>query len=299
MYSELKNIVNIDNIKFDEEMKKHTSFKVGGKVDVLITPSDEEELISLIKYLKEKNINYLIVGNGSNLLVKDGGFRGVIIKITNKFNKFEIKGEYVDVQSGVILSTISKAFTREGLSGFEFAAGIPGTIGGAIYMNAGAYGGEMKDIVQSVRLLDEDGNIFELSNSEMEFSYRKSVLANKNYIVLSSKMKLKKSCSEIIRNEIRDATQKRVANQPLNMPSAGSTFKRPEGFIAAKLIDDAGLKGLSMGGAQVSTKHSGFIVNTGDATCEDILNLMYIVKTIVKDKFNVELEPEVKILGED
>ncbi len=299
MYSELKNIVNIDNIKFDEEMKKHTSFKVGGKVDVLITPSDEDELISLIKYLKEKNINYLVVGNGSNLLVKDGGFRGVIIKITNKFNKFEIEGEDVDVQSGVILSTISKAFTREGLSGFEFAAGIPGTIGGAIYMNAGAYGGEMKDIVQSVRLLDEDGNIFELSNSEMEFSYRKSLLANKNYIVLSAKMRLKKGCSEMIRNEIREATQKRVANQPLNMPSAGSTFKRPEGFIAAKLIDDAGLKGLSMGGAQVSTKHSGFIVNTGDATCKDILNLMYIVKTIVKDKFNVELEPEVKILGED
>lgn len=299
MYSELKNIINIENIKFDEPMKNHTSFKVGGNCDVLITPSSVDEIVNIIKHLKDKNIKYTIIGNGSNLLVKDGGIRGVVIKIASNLSKIEINSEEVYVESGAMLSTISKAFTREGLEGFEFAAGIPGTVGGAISMNAGSYGGEMKDIVTSVEVLDTDGNIINLSNEDMKFSYRRSLLTDEDYIVLSVKMKLKRGCSEQIRNNIKEMTKKRVTNQPLNMPSAGSTFKRPEGYIAAKLIDDAGLKGLTLRGAQVSDKHAGFIVNIGNASAKDILDLMYIVKNIVKSKFNVELEEEVKILGED
>lgn len=299
MYSELKNFVDIDNIKFNEPMKKHTSFKVGGNADVLIEPKNEDEIKNLIKYLKEKNIYYIIIGNGSNLLVKDGGIKGVVIKISKNFSDFEINEETLTAKSGAMLSVIGKAVQRQGLTGFEFAAGIPGTIGGALTMNAGAYGGEMKDIVKDVTVIDENGDIKVLSNEEMKFSYRKSVLNEKNYIILSTTINLKKGDFDQIKETMKEITKKRVTNQPLNLPSAGSTFKRPEGYFAAKLIEDAGLKGLTLGDAQVSTKHSGFIVNIGDATSKDLLNLMYIVKNIVKSKFNIELEEEVKIIGED
>lgn len=299
MYSELKNFVDIDNIKFNEPMKKHTSFRVGGNADVLIEPKNEDEIKNLIKYLKEKNIYYIIIGNGSNLLVKDGGIKGVVIKISKNFSDFEINEETLTAKSGAMLSVIGKAVQRQGLTGFEFAAGIPGTIGGALTMNAGAYGGEMKDIVKDVTVIDENGDIKVLSNEEMKFSYRKSVLNEKNYIILSTTINLKKGDFDQIKETMKEITKKRVTNQPLNLPSAGSTFKRPEGYFAAKLIEDAGLKGLTLGDAQVSTKHSGFIVNIGDATSKDLLNLMYIVKNIVKSKFNIELEEEVKIIGED
>lgn len=299
MYSEITKFVDIDSIKFNEPMKNHTSFRVGGLADVLVKPKSEEEIINLIKYLKENSIPYFVMGNGSNLLVKDGGIRGVVIKISKEFSCFKIDRNKIFVSAGCMLSVIGKALLKEGLTGFEFASGIPGTIGGALTMNAGAYGGEMKDIVKEVKVIDENGDIKILTNEEMEFSYRKSILNRKNYVILSATLELNKGNIDEIKDTMNEITKKRVTNQPLNMPSAGSTFKRPEGYFAAKLIEDAGLKGLTLRGAQVSDKHSGFIINNGDATAKDLLNLMYIVKNIVKSKFNIQLEEEVKIIGED
>ncbi|MGL5716288.1 MAG: UDP-N-acetylmuramate dehydrogenase [Paraclostridium sp.] len=299
IYSSLLNILQKEDVLMDESMSKHTSFKVGGPVDFLVKPRNEEQIKEVIGLAKNENIPYLILGNGSNLLVRDGGIRGIVVKIADNFNEFNIENTTVTAQSGAMLSFMGKAIMRNNLGGFEFAAGIPGTLGGAIAMNAGAYGGEMKDIVTSVRLLDTDGNIIELSNEEMQFTYRKSILSSKDYIVLSARIELKEGNYEEIRDIMKDLTNKRVTKQPLNLPSAGSTFKRPEGYFAAKLIEDSGLKGLTLRGAQVSDKHCGFIVNLGNATAKDILDLIYVVKSTVSSKFGVNLEEEVKILGED
>ena len=299
IYERLLDILHEENIKLDEPMKKHTSFRVGGVADILVKPRNEEEIIDVINLLKKENIPYLVMGNGSNMLVKDGGIRGVVIKISDSFNHFEINENQIVANSGAMLSIIGKAVLKSDLKGFEFASGIPGTLGGAITMNAGAYGGEMKDIIESVRVIDENGEILELENEEMKFSYRNSIVKEKNYIVLSAKINLQKGDYDEIKSTMDEMTKKRVNNQPLNLPSGGSTFKRPEGYIAAKLIQDANLKGLTLRGAQVSEKHSGFIVNTGEATAKDIINLIDIVKNIVKLKFNVELEEEIKIVGED
>ena len=299
IYERLLKITDKENIKLDEPMKKHISFKVGGPADILVKPKTEEEIKNIIKFIREENIPYEIIGNGSNLLVRDGGIRGVVIEISNNFNDFKIEGNKVSIQAGAILSVIGKAVMREGLTGFEFAAGIPGTLGGAIAMNAGAYGSEMKDIVTSVRLLDIEGNIVEYTNEQMKFEYRRSLLTDVEFIVLSVNIELKEGNQDDIKNKMKEFTQSRVTNQPLNLPSAGSTFKRPEGYIAAKLIDESGLKGLTLRGAQVSSKHAGFVVNIGDATALDILHLMHIVRTIVKTKYGVDLEAELKIIGED
>lgn len=302
IYSRLLDILgeeNKGNIMVDEPMKKHISFRVGGPADILVKPNTEEQIRDIIKLLKEENVPYIVIGNGSNLLVKDGGIRGVVIEISNNFNEFEIEGTAVKIKSGAMLSVVGKAVMREELKGFEFAAGIPGTLGGALAMNAGAYGGEMKDIVKSVRLMDTDGNIFEFTNEQMEFEYRKSILTRTDYIALSAVIELEKGNYEEIKETMKDFTQRRVTKQPLSLPSAGSTFKRPAGHFAGKLIEDCGLKGLTLGGAQVSEKHSGFVVNIGNAKAKDLLDLMYVVKSTVNAKFNVLLEEEVKILGED
>lgn len=299
IYKHLLNILNKEDILLDEPMKNHTSFKVGGPTDFLVKPRNEEQIKELVSLLKKENIPYLIIGNGSNLLVKDGGIRGVVIKIADSFNEFKIERNTVYAQSGALLSFMGKAILNESLTGFEFAAGIPGTLGGAIAMNAGAYGGEMKDIVKTVKIMDFEGNIFDLSNEEMEFSYRKSIISKKDYIVLSAVIELKEGSFEEIRESMRELTKSRVTKQPLTLPSAGSTFKRPEGYFAAKLIEDSGLKGLTLRGAQVSDKHSGFVVNLGDATAKDILDLIYVVKSTVNSKFGVMLEEEVKILGDE
>ena len=227
------------------------------------------------------------------------GSRGVVIEISNNFNDFNIDGNIVNIQSGALLSFVGKAALRAELKGFEFAAGIPGTLGGALAMNAGAYGGEMKDIVKSVRLMDTDGNILDFTNEQMEFCYRKSILSRTDYIVLSAQVELEKGNYDEIKATMADFTQRRVTKQPLSLPSAGSTFKRPKGHFAAKLIDDSGLRGLTLRGAQVSEKHCGFVVNLGNAKAKDILDLMYIVKSTVKSKYGITLEEEVKILGED
>ena len=280
-------------------MKKHISFKVGGPADFLVKPKTEEELRNVVEFAKKENVPFIVIGNGSNLLVKDGGIRGIVIELSDNFNNYEIDGNIIKAQSGALLAIIGRNAMKNSLTGFEFAAGIPGTLGGALAMNAGAYGGEMKQVVKTVRLMDRDGNIFELSNEEMKFEYRRSLLTTKDYIVLSAVIELQPGNVEEIKEIMADCSNRRSTKQPLNFPSAGSTFKRPEGHFAAKLIDDCGLRGLNLRGAQVSDKHCGFVINSGGATAKDILDLMFIVKSTVNAKFGIMLEEEVKILGED
>lgn len=299
IYEKLLNIIDKEDIKIDEPMKKHISFRVGGPADILVKPRTEESLKNIISLVKQENIPYLVIGNGSNLLIRDGGIRGIVIEISDNFNDFKIEEKTLKVQAGALLSVVGKAVLREGLRGFEFAAGIPGTLGGALAMNAGAYGGEMKDIVKSVRLMNTKGDIFEFTNEEMEFGYRKSILSREEYIILSTEITLEKGNYDEIKATMSDFTQRRVTKQPLSLPSAGSTFKRPEGHFAGQLIDESGLRGLTLRGAQVSEKHCGFVVNLGNANAKDLLDIMYVVKSTVYAKFGVMLEEEVKILGEE
>lgn len=295
---ELQEIVDRDCIKYDEPMKNHTSFKVGGPVDILVIPNKIEQVERIIESCKKHKINYFVMGNGSNLIVRDGGFRGVVIKLT-PINSIMIDGNIVKAEAGVLLSTLSREILRSSLKGFEFASGIPGTVGGAVAMNAGAYGPEIKDILESALVLDNDGNIISLSNKEMDFSYRSSIVQKKNYIVLEATFKLEEGSYDEIKNRMDELNKRRVDKQPLNYPSAGSTFKRPEGYFAGKLIEDSGLKGKAIGGACVSEKHAGFIINYNNATAADILGLINFVKETIKENYGVTLEPEVKVIGQE
>mgnify|MGYP003468150494 FL=1 len=297
-YDILKNIVSEEDILTKEYMKNHTSFKIGGSADFLVTPRTVDQIQNLIKTLKKENIPVFIMGNGSNLLVSDKGIRGVVIKLSKNFSSFSISGDEVTAQSGILLSTLSKSIVNESLSGFEFASGIPGTIGGAVTMNAGAYDSEMKNIVEEVVAIDMDGNIRTFTNQEMNFRYRKSRVTDETLVVLEAKLKLEKGNIEDIKAKIDDFTVRRTTKQPLTAYSAGSTFKRPEGYFAGKLIEDAGLKGIIMRNAAVSSLHSGFVINTGDATCENILELIEFIKLTVFSKFGVMLEEEVRVVGE-
>jgi UDP-N-acetylmuramate dehydrogenase len=299
IYEKLIQILDKEDILVDEPMKNHTSFKVGGSADILVKPKTEDQIKKIISLVKDEKVPFFLMGNGSNLLVKDNGIRGIVIKISENFSEFKIEGNIVEAQSGILLSIVAKSILRSSLAGFEFASGIPGTLGGALAMNAGAYGGEMKDIVKSVRVIDMDGNIFEFENEEMKFGYRRSIITDKNYIALSAKLDLKPGSYEEIRDKMNELTQKRTTKQPLSMPSAGSTFKRPTGHFAGKLIEDCGLRGLTLRGAQVSEKHCGFVVSLGETTAKDVLNLIYVIKSTVYAKFGVMLEEEVKIVGED
>ena len=297
-YDILKNIVSEEDILTREYMKNHTSFKIGGSADFLVTPRTVDQIQNLIITLKKENIPVFIMGNGSNLLVSDKGIRGVVIKLSKNFSSFSISGDEVTAQSGILLSTLSKSIVNESLSGFEFASGIPGTIGGAVTMNAGAYDSEMKNIVEEVVAIDMDGNIKTFTNQEMNFRYRKSRVTDETLVVLEAKLKLEKGNIEDIKAKIDDFTVRRTTKQPLTAYSAGSTFKRPEGYFAGKLIEDAGLKGIIMRNAAVSSLHSGFVINTGDATCENILELIEFIKLTVFSKFGVMLEEEVRVVGE-
>ncbi|MBP9562601.1 MAG: UDP-N-acetylmuramate dehydrogenase [Acetoanaerobium sp.] len=297
-YDILKNIVSEQDILTKEYMKNHTSFKIGGSADFLVTPRTVDQIQNLIITLKKENIPVFIMGNGSNLLVSDKGIRGVVIKLSKNFSSFSISGDEVTAQSGILLSTLSKSIVNESLSGFEFASGIPGTIGGAVTMNAGAYDSEMKNIVEEVVAMDMDGNIKTFTNQEMNFRYRKSRVTDETLVVLEAKLKLEKGNIEDIKAKIDDFTVRRTTKQPLTAYSAGSTFKRPEGYFAGKLIEDAGLKGIIMRNAAVSSLHSGFVINTGDATCENILELIEFIKLTVFSKFGVMLEEEVRVVGE-
>jgi UDP-N-acetylmuramate dehydrogenase len=286
-------------ILLNEPMKNHTTFKIGGPVDIMIIPTNEEELIKAIIFCRENNIDFLIMGNGSNLLIKDGGIRGVVIKINEGFNKITVDRTTIYCEAGALLSTVSKSALKHSLKNFEFASGIPGTIGGAITMNAGAYGGEMKDVVVKVRVLDRNNEIREYTNEEMNFRYRNSRVWDEGLIVLGVELGLEVGEYSTIEEIMKDLTYKRTSKQPLELPSGGSTFKRPEGFFAGKLIEDSGLRGLRYGGAQVSEKHCGFVVNVDNATCKDVLHLIYVVQKVVRDNYDVELETEIKLIGED
>lgn len=284
-------------VRYDEPLKNHTTFKIGGNCIALIEPREVSDIVETIKICRENSIKFFIIGNGSNLLVPDEGYNGVIIKLKGEFSTIQVEGEYLIVNSGAKLSEVYTVAYENSLTGFEFASGIPGTIGGAIYMNAGAYGGEMKDIVESVQVLDLDNfELRELKNEELEFSYRKSIIQRKNYIVTTIKLKLQKGNKEEINAVYEDLRERRNSKQPLNFGSAGSTFKRPEGHFASKLIEDAGLKGYHINDAWVSEKHSGFVVNKGNASYKEVMELIEYVQKVVFEKFGVKLETEVRIL---
>lgn len=287
-----------DNVKLQEPMSKHTTFRIGGPADFYLCPHSTKEVQQTVQICKEENLPYFILGNGSNLLVSDKGYRGAIIQLWKNFSDISVKDCCITAKAGALLSKVAAEALEEGLTGMEFASGIPGTIGGAVFMNAGAYGGEMKDIIKEVKVLDDQGKIRVLSNEEMKLGYRTSIVKEKGYTVLSAVLQLKKGEVSVIRETMEDLKNRRTSKQPLDMPSAGSTFKRPEGYFAGKLIMDSGLRGFSVGGAQVSEKHCGFVVNKGGATAEDVTALIREVQRRVKEKFGIELETEVRFLGE-
>ena len=292
-------IVGVENLLKDESMSAHTTFKVGGPADVYITPCSENELIEILNELKAQNVSCFIMGNGSNLLVGDRGIRGAVIEIGSKFSDYSVNGTEITAMSGIKLSKLGSIALTNSLSGFEFASGIPGTLGGAVFMNAGAYGGEMKEVVKSVKYLDNaDGTIKQLTGEECNFGYRTSCFSNMDAVILNTTLVLKHGDKEEIRARMDELSQKRRDKQPLNKPSAGSTFKRPEGYFAGKLIQDSDLKGYRRGGASISEKHSGFVINDKDASAADIKVLIEDVQKIVYDKFGVKLETEVKFVGE-
>ena len=287
-----------DNVYRNEPMKKHTTFRIGGPADYYLCPHSAKEIQKVVEICREEKLPYFILGNGSNLLVSDKGYRGAVIQLWKNVSDIGVEGCLIHAKAGASLAKIAAQAQEEGLTGMEFAAGIPGTLGGAVVMNAGAYGGEMKDILKEVLVMDQQGKIFTLEKKDLKLGYRTSAVKEKGYIVLAAALELRPGNREEIKKLMEDLKQRRVEKQPLELPSAGSTFKRPEGYFAGKLIMDAGLRGFSIGGAQVSEKHCGFIVNTGGASASDVLALIREVQKKVRDKFGVELETEVKFLGE-
>jgi len=310
VYEDIKKIVCNSNIYIDEPMSKHTSFKIGGCADIFIKVQTVEDLENIIKYSKDNDIPITITGNGSNMLVKDKGIRGITLQIS--FNKTQIKENevkmnrdineteeiIVEVESGKKLGELSANLLKKEITGFEFASGIPGTIGGAIKMNAGAYGKEMKDIVETITYMDNNLQIKKIENKDALFGYRNSRFSDSDDIILSVELKLQKGNSEQIKGMIDEYRKSRIEKQPVEMPSAGSTFKRGKDFITAQLIDEAGLKGYKIGGAQVSLKHAGFVVNTGDATAQDVIKLTDYIKKVIYEKFGKLIELEIEIIGE-
>ena len=295
MYEFIKNIIPKERIFFDEPMSAHTTFRIGGAAECMVLIEQEEELLKLVPYLNQIEENYFILGNGSNLLVGDKGYRGVIIKLGEGMNRISVDGNRIHAQAGALLSKTAAAARDAELSGMEFAAGIPGSIGGGVVMNAGAYDGEMKQITESVKVMDKEGKIMVLDNDTMEFGYRTSIIKNRPFIVLEVTLRMQPGNKDEIQSKMKELMESR---QPLNYPSAGSTFKRPEGYFAGKLIMDAGLRGYRIGDAQVSDKHCGFVVNIGNASAADVKEVIEEVQERVKDRFHVRLEPEVIFLGD-
>jgi len=284
---EIEKIAGQENVKLDEPMKNHTSFKVGGPADILVTPVSVSQLSQILKLCKNKSVPVFVMGNGTNLIVRDKGIRGVVVKIFDNLNQFTVKDDIITAYAGILLSRVSTIAYENGLTGLEFACGIPGTLGGAVAMNAGAYGGEMKDVVVETEYMDKDGEIRVVRDDGHQFGYRTSFIQKNSGIVIKTSMKLKKGNQEEIKALMDDLTQRRQEKQPLEMPSAGSIFKRPEGYFAGKLIEDCGLRGHRIGGAEVSQKHCGFIVNTGDAKAKDILDLIEYIRNTVKMKLGL------------
>lgn len=299
-YDKLEEIVGKDKVKYNEKMSKYTTMRVGGPCDCIVFPDEISKIKEVIDFCKNENITFFVIGNGSNLLVKDEGIHGVVIKLGHRFGKIELDGEYILAYAGATMPTLSQLAKKNSLKGLEFACGIPGTIGGGVKMNAGAYGSQISDILYEVTYMDEKKEIKTIKNKDCSFGYRKSIFTiNPNYVILSAKFKLERGNIDEIENKMKENSLARKAKQPLEYPNFGSVFKRPEGYFVGKLVDDAGLRGYKIGGAQVSTKHTGFIVNVDNATCKDVLDLIGYVQTTVYNKFNVKLTPEVIIIGGD
>jgi UDP-N-acetylmuramate dehydrogenase len=298
VFEELCAVAGQENVLLSEPMSAHTTFRVGGPADYFVTPDGEEMVRDLIVLLKEREIPYYVIGNGSNILVGDKGFRGVVIQIFKKMNRIRTEGETIYAQAGALLSRIAAQALANELTGFEFASGIPGTLGGAVIMNAGAYGGEMKQVLSNVCVLTRVGELRVVPAGQMKMGYRTSSFAENQDIVLSAELRLERGSADSIRSYMEELRERRILKQPLEYPSAGSTFKRPEGYFAGKLIQDAGLCGFRVGGAQVSKKHCGFVINRDHATAADIVELMRQVADKVEENAGVRLEPEVKQIGE-
>lgn len=301
MYSELTEILSKESkILFDEPMAKHTTFKIGGKADCFVVADNYEDLVKVVEFAKSNNISIIVIGNGSNLLVSDKGIRGIVVKLGRFSNQVSCEGSVITAWAGASLSTVTQEALKNSLTGIEWAFGIPGTVGGAVFMNAGAYEGSMSDLVLETTYLDEDLNLCILSKEMHEFDYRKSVfnLGKVKGIIIKTKMRLELGDREEIWNKMRKCMASRIDKQPLNMPSAGSVFKRPRDHYVGKMIEELGLKGFTVGGAKVSEKHGGFIVNSDNATAEDVKKLIEYIKFRVKDRYNVELETEIKEVGE-
>ena len=294
----LNNLLGEEKVKINEPMNRHTTFRIGGPADYFLLPSSPEEVRKIIEICREEAVPYFILGNGSNLLVSDEGYRGAILQLYRNYGDICVKGNEICANAGALLSQIASAARNASLTGFEFAGGIPGTLGGAVVMNAGAYGGEMKDVLKEVTVMTGDGEIITLPAEKLDMGYRTSIVKTKGYLVLSAVLVLEKGDQEAIKMRMRELTEQRVSKQPLEFPSAGSTFKRPKGYFAGKLIMDAGLRGYQTGGAQVAEKHCGFVINKDNATAADVCRLMKDVQDKVKEQFGVTLEPEVKFLGD-
>ena len=297
MIEKLRQIVGEDSVKENENMANHTTFKCGGSARLYIAPNSIDELVKVLEVLRAEKYPYYIIGNGSNLLVKDEGYDGAIVEVDKKISDIDVRGEEIIVEAGAKLSKIATIAMESDLAGFEFAHGIPGNMGGAVVMNAGAYGGEMKDVIKWVKVIDQNGEIKTLENEELELGYRTSIVMKEKMIVLEACIKLELGIMGEIADVMALLMSKRKASQPLEYPSAGSTFKRPEGYFAGKLVQDSGMKGYRVGDAMVSEKHSGFVINCGNATAADVIQVIKDVKAKVKEDFGVDLEPEVRIIG--
>lgn len=296
-YQELSQTVGKINVLLDEPMWKHTTFRVGGNATYFVTPESVEQVKNAIQVCEKNQIPFYVIGNGSNLLVSDEGFSGVILQICSKMDRYEMKEGKIKVQAGALLTKVANRVSKEGYAGMEFAVGIPGTVGGAVAMNAGAYGGEIKDVITSALVLTKEGEIIRLDKDELNLGYRSSAVVEQEYVVLEVEFQLEKGDVEEIKARCNENTRARMEKQPLEYPSAGSTFKRPEGYFAGKLIMDAGMKGYTVGGAQVSEKHCGFVINKGQATARDVVDVITRVQEKVQKIFGVTLETEVKMIG--
>ena len=297
MIEALKQIVGENSILENENMANHTTFKCGGNASLYIAPNSTDELVKVLEVLRSENYPYMVIGNGSNLLVKDSGYDGAIVEVDKKISEIDVRGEEIIVEAGAKLSKVATIAMENDLAGFEFAHGIPGNMGGAVVMNAGAYGGEMKDVLKWVKVVDQNGEIQTLENDELELGYRTSRVMKEKMIVLEACIKLDLGVMGDIAEVMALLMSKRKASQPLEYPSAGSTFKRPEGYFAGKLVQDAGMKGYRVGDAMVSDKHSGFVINCGNATATEVIQVIKDVQSKVKEDFGVDLEPEVRIIG--
>ncbi|MEG2275862.1 MAG: UDP-N-acetylmuramate dehydrogenase [Clostridia bacterium] len=298
-YIGLKNYIDLTKIKYNEPLAKHSTMKVGGPADVLVEISTLDEIEKVVEFARENKIKYYVLGNGSNVFATDKGYRGIIIKIAKSFSDYNIDGDEITVCAGMSMPRLASIAQSQGLSGLEFACGIPGTIGGGVRMNAGAYGGEMQDVVTQTKFIDENGILRTISHDEHEFSYRHTIFTdNPKYIILETTMKLKAADKDEIKNKMMENSKKRREKQPLEYPNCGSTFKRPEGLFVGQIIQESNLKGYTVGGAQVSEKHAGFIINRNNATAKDVLDLISHIQSVIKEKYNVELKVEVIVIGE-